>query len=88
MTIARMLGLQRIFEEAASGGRWDRPGLHRMLDQLREGDVVIVWKLDRLSRSLKDLLLIVRTIDDPRAHASWVGGGQGGWSGRWQAAQP
>ncbi|XTI73778.1 recombinase family protein (plasmid) [Acidithiobacillus sp. AC3] len=46
----------RIFEEKASAGRWDRPELHRLLDQLREGDVLVVWKLDRLSRSLKDLL--------------------------------
>ena len=56
-------GCKRVFEEAASGGRWDRPELHRMLDQLREGDVVVVWKLDRLSRSLKDLLLILEKID-------------------------
>jgi Resolvase, N terminal domain len=49
----RAAGCRRIFEEAASGGRWDRPELHRMLDQLRAGDVVVVWKLDRLSRSLK-----------------------------------
>jgi DNA invertase Pin-like site-specific DNA recombinase len=56
-------GCKRIFEETASGGRWDRPELHRMLDQLREGDVVAVWKLDRLSRSLKDLLLILERID-------------------------
>src|SRR5262249_2582041 len=41
------------------GGRWDRPELHRLLDQLRPGDVVIVWELDRLSRSLKDLLHIM-----------------------------
>ena len=34
-----------------------------MLDQLREGDVVVVWKLDRLTRSLKDLLLIMEIID-------------------------
>jgi DNA invertase Pin-like site-specific DNA recombinase len=53
----------RVFEERASGGRWDRPELHRMLDQLREGDVVVVWKLDRLSRSLKDLLSIMAKID-------------------------
>jgi DNA invertase Pin-like site-specific DNA recombinase len=52
-------GCRRIFEETASGGRWDRPELHRMLDQLREGDVVVVWKLDRLSRSLKDVLHIM-----------------------------
>ncbi len=56
-------GCTRVFEERASGGRWDRPELHRMLDQLREGDVVVVWKLDRLSRSLKDLLDIMAKID-------------------------
>ena len=58
----RAAGCRRIFEEAASGGRWDRPELHRLLDQLREGDVVVVWKLDRLSRSLKDVLHIMERI--------------------------
>jgi DNA invertase Pin-like site-specific DNA recombinase len=56
-------GCGRVFEERASGGRWDRPELHRLLDQLRAGDVIIVWKLDRLSRSLKDLLHILEKID-------------------------
>ena len=56
-------GAERIFEEAASGGRWDRPELHHMLDHLRPGDVVQVWKLDRLSRSLKDLLHILERIE-------------------------
>lgn len=60
-------GCERLFEEAASGGRWDRPQLHRMLDQLRVGDVVVVWKLDRLSRSLKDLLHILDKIDSARS---------------------
>lgn len=60
-------GCTRIFEEAASGGRWDRPQLHRMLDQLRKGDVVVVWKLDRLSRSLKDLLHLLDRIEAARA---------------------
>ena len=55
--------MERIFEEKASGGRWDRPQLHRMLDHLRPGDVLVVWKLDRLSRSLKDLLHIIDKID-------------------------
>ena len=45
-----------IFHEKATGGRWERPELHRLIGQLRKRDVVIVWKLDRLSRSLKDLL--------------------------------
>lgn len=58
---------RRIFEEAASGGRWDRPELHRMLEQLREGDTVVVWKLDRLSRSLKDMLHIMERIADAGA---------------------
>ncbi len=52
----REAGCERFFDEVASGGRWNRPELHRLLDQLRPGDVVVVWKLDRLSRSLKDLL--------------------------------
>jgi DNA invertase Pin-like site-specific DNA recombinase len=60
-------GCRRVFEEKASGGRWDRPELHRLLDQLREGDVVVVWKLDRLSRSLKDLLHILERVEDAGA---------------------
>ncbi|PPQ30649.1 hypothetical protein CCS01_18705 [Rhodopila globiformis] len=55
-------GCRRIFEEAASGGRWDRPELHRLLDQLREGDTVVVWKLDRLSRTPKDVLYIMERV--------------------------
>lgn len=57
-------GCERIFEERASGGRWDRPQLHKLLEQLRPGDVLVVWKLDRLSRSLKDLLHLMETIQE------------------------
>ena len=42
-------GCELIFREKASGGRWDRPELHTLLGQLRKGDVLVVWKLDRLS---------------------------------------
>jgi DNA invertase Pin-like site-specific DNA recombinase len=63
----RTAGCERLFQEAGSGGRWDRPELHRLLDQLRPGDVVVVWKLDRLSRSLKDLLLILERIEQAGA---------------------
>ncbi len=59
----RAAGCERVFEERASGGRWDRPELQRMIDQIREGDVIVVWKLDRLSRSLKDLLAFMEKID-------------------------
>jgi DNA invertase Pin-like site-specific DNA recombinase len=60
-------GCKRIFEESASGGRWDRPQLHRALDQVREGDVLVVWKLDRLSRSLKDMLHILERLTEAGA---------------------
>ena len=55
--------VERVFEENASGARWDRPELQRLMDQLRSDDVVVVWKLDRLSRSLKDLLILMERID-------------------------
>ena len=58
----KMAGCRRLFEETASGGRWDRPELHRLLDHLGEGDTVVVWELDRLSRSLKDVLYIMERI--------------------------
>ena len=58
-------GCERIYKEKASGGRWDRPELHRLLDQLRKGDVLVVWKLDRLSRSLRDVLTIMERQRDP-----------------------
>jgi DNA invertase Pin-like site-specific DNA recombinase len=57
-------GCEKIFREKASGGRWDRPELHRLLDQLRKGDILIVSRLDRLSRSLRDLLMIMERIKE------------------------
>lgn len=56
-------GCERIFSEHASGGRWDRPQLQAMLDFLRPGDTVVVHRLDRLSRSLKDLIHILEKIE-------------------------
>src|SRR5712691_7666490 len=58
---------ERIYREQASGGRWDRPELQRLLDQLRKGDVLVVWKLDRLSRSLGDVLTIMETLAETKA---------------------
>src|SRR5215470_9561911 len=60
-------GCDRIFKETASGGRWKRPELHRLLDQLRSRDVLVVWKLDRLSRSLKDLLMMLERVKEAGA---------------------
>ncbi len=60
-------GCELIFQEKASGGRWDRPELHRLIGQLRKDDVVVVWKLDRLSRSLKDVLMLMEQINQAGA---------------------
>jgi len=60
-------GCELIFQEKASGGRWERPELHRLLGQLRKGDGVVVWKLDRLSRSLKDVLTLMEKIQQANA---------------------
>lgn len=60
-------GCEMVFTEQASGGRWDRPELHKLIDQLRKGDTVVVWKLDRLSRSLKDLLTILEKVENEKA---------------------
>jgi DNA invertase Pin-like site-specific DNA recombinase len=56
-----------IFREKASGGRWERPELHKLLSQLRKGDVLVVWKLDRLSRSLRDVLTIMERLQEKKA---------------------
>ena len=55
-------GAGKIFADRISGSKRARPELDRMLDQLRNGDVVTVTKYDRLARSMKDLLEIVETI--------------------------
>lgn len=56
-------GCEMIFEEKISGGRWERPKLQELLNYIRKGDTIVVWKLDRLSRSLKDLLFIMEQIE-------------------------
>jgi DNA invertase Pin-like site-specific DNA recombinase len=67
VTVLKKAGCERIYREKASGGRWDRPELHRLLEQLRKGDVLVVWKLDRLSRSLRDVLTIMERVGDAKA---------------------
>jgi DNA invertase Pin-like site-specific DNA recombinase len=53
-----------VFEDAASGARDDRPGLKRCLAHLAPGDVLVVWRLDRLGRSLSDLVEIVSDLSE------------------------
>lgn len=53
----------RIFQETASGANRDRPQLAAALDYMREGDTLIVWKLDRLARSMKQLIETVEGLE-------------------------
>ena len=55
-------GCTKLFEDRASGARADRPGLAQALAFLREGDVLVVWKLDRLGRSLPHLIETVAAL--------------------------
>ena len=67
VTALQSAGCELVFREKASGGRWDRPELHKLLSQLRKGDVLVVWKLDRLSRSLRDVLTIMERVQERKA---------------------
>jgi len=61
-------GAEKIFTEKVTGKKTDRPELLRMMDQLRDGDVVIISELTRLSRSTKDLFTIVEQIQERGAN--------------------
>lgn len=59
----RTAGCAEVFEEVASGARTARPELEKALGRLRAGDALVVWKLDRLGRSLPHLLETVRELE-------------------------
>lgn len=60
-------GCGRIYQEKISGAKMERPELKRLLEHLRPDDVVVVWKLDRLARSTRNLLEIVESIKNAKA---------------------
>ena len=53
------VGCERLYEDTCSGAVTDRPGLTKALDQLRAGDALVVWKLDRIGRSLGHVVELV-----------------------------
>jgi DNA invertase Pin-like site-specific DNA recombinase len=55
-------GCEKVYEDKISGTRAERPGLSKALEMLREGDILVVWKLDRLGRSVKHLVDLVSAL--------------------------
>ena len=53
----------RVFTDTASGAKADRPGLRDAFSHLRQGDTLVVWKLDRLGRSLKNLIEVTQDLE-------------------------
>jgi DNA invertase Pin-like site-specific DNA recombinase len=64
----RAAGCERIFTDTASGVRTDRPGLTDALGHLRQGDTLVVWRLDRLGRSLEHLIETIRYLEQQGIH--------------------
>lgn len=59
----RKAGCKRVYQEKVSGGAAERPELEKCLERLEKGDTLVVWRLDRLGRSIRDLLRIVDGLD-------------------------
>ncbi|KPL49040.1 resolvase [Xanthomonas axonopodis] len=55
-------GCERVYQDVASGAKTARPALDELLGQLRKGDVLVIWKLDRMGRSLKHLVELVGSL--------------------------
>src|SRR3954466_2080768 len=57
-------GCSKIFTDTASGAQTERKGLNEALSYVRAGDILVVWKLDRLGRTLKDLITRITELND------------------------
>lgn len=66
---------ENIFVEHKSGKNLDRPELKKCLNALEEGDTLIVWKMDRLGRSIKDLVNIMSDLDERKVSVNFLDAG-------------
>ena len=58
------IGCSKIFTDTASGAKAERTGLNEALEYVREGDTLVVWRLDRLGRSLKHLIETITELNN------------------------
>jgi DNA invertase Pin-like site-specific DNA recombinase len=61
-------GCQKIYDDKISGSQKNRPGLDKAIEMLRSGDTLVVWKLDRLGRSVKNLVTLVNDLEKEGIH--------------------
>ena len=64
MDALKKANCEKIYHDKISGARADRPGLQKVLELARAGDTLVIWRLDRLGRSLKDLIAIAETLKE------------------------
>lgn len=65
-------GCEKIYEDVLSGAKHERPGLNLALEVLRSGDVLTVWKLDRLGRSVKQLVCLIGEFEKRGIHLNSI----------------
>ena len=80
--------VRHLFEDHASGAKGDRTGLAQALEFVRPGDVLVVWKLDRLGRSLSHLLAIVNSLKNKQIFFPLINRRHGHHNTIWRAAVP
>ncbi|MDQ5988609.1 MAG: DNA-invertase hin [Syntrophus sp. SKADARSKE-3] len=64
----RKAGCEKVFSDKTSGSKKDRPGLNDAISHLRTGDTLVIWKLDRLGRSLKNLIDLTSQLEGMGVH--------------------
>jgi len=64
----KKMGCKKIISDKISGSVAERPGLSELLNQLREGDTLVVWRLDRLGRTLRHLIKFIKDLEDEGIH--------------------
>jgi DNA invertase Pin-like site-specific DNA recombinase len=64
--VLKSAGCEKIFTDIASGVKTERPGLNQAIEFCRPNDILVVWKLDRMGRSISHLIKTIRTLEQNR----------------------